>query len=75
MAARQVWYEIEYAKTGRSTCGKSKRPIAQGAVRVGRNSPSPFHDGYVTKWFLLDVFFKVQQLSLVIFVQFDGVWS
>lgn len=70
--AREVFYQVEYAKTNRSSCAKSKKQIGEGVLRIGlvcsvasliltvlgRNSPSPFHDGYVTKWYLFRPFFE-----------------
>jgi hypothetical protein len=66
MAAREVFYQVEYARTNRSTCNKSKKQIPEGALRIGRNSPSPFHDGYVTKWFLFKPFFETVSIFISI---------
>jgi hypothetical protein len=56
--------QVEYAKTSRSSCGVCKKLLNEGASRVGKNSPSPFHDGYITKWFHVPCFFKKEKKNI-----------
>lgn len=75
MAAREINYSVEYAKTGRSTCAGSKKAIKEGALRIGRSFPSPFHDGYITKYYLPGPFFKKFQKNVTSTTQFRGLDS
>eukprot|EP01133_Synstelium_polycarpum_P000362 gene362-420_t len=44
-------FEIEYAKSDRSTCKKCGSGIHKGEMRVGHSTPSKHHDGLEVAWF------------------------
>jgi hypothetical protein len=48
-----VWYTVECARTGRSTCKEfqCKKPIAQGEVRIGIETEESDHAGSLLGWY------------------------
>mmetsp|Transcript_14346 Transcript_14346/g.17063 ORF Transcript_14346/g.17063 Transcript_14346/m.17063 type:complete len:310 (-) Transcript_14346:104-1033(-) len=57
-----ITYSVEYAKSGRSTCKKSKEKIPQGAMRIGKIQPSPFDpEATMASWFLPGPFFEMMR--------------
>jgi hypothetical protein len=53
---------VDYAKSGRSTCQRSKAKIPQGSLRIGKVTPSAFNeDEMMTKWFLPEGFFEMMR--------------
>ncbi|GAB5354148.1 hypothetical protein AAMO2058_000095000 [Amorphochlora amoebiformis] len=54
-------FVIEKAKSGRSTCKKSKEKIAQGELRIGRIVDNPHNEGVtMTMWYKVAPFFEMQ---------------
>lgn len=49
-----------------------KGPIKKDACRISRNSPSPFHDGFVAVWFHVPCFFKKYKGALTHISQLGG---
>lgn len=47
----EVKYKAGYAKSGRSACHKCKGNIALLKLRLGKNTPSRFFDGYQLVWY------------------------
>lgn len=64
MSALRTFYATEYSKTDRSSCKKCKGKIAKDACRISKNSPSPFHDGFVSVWFHVPCFFQKEKGKL-----------
>ncbi len=44
-------YLAGYAKSGRSSCHACKQPIGQHSLRLGKNKPSRFFDGFETSYY------------------------
>lgn len=65
-------YQTEYSKTDRSTCKGCKQVIKKDACRISRNTPSPFHDGFVAVWFHVPCLFKKYGGQLTALDQLGG---
>ena len=63
---------MEYSKTDRSSCKKCKAGIKKDACRISKNSPSPFHDGFVSVWFHVPCFFIKEKGKLTSVDQLKG---
>lgn len=64
--------QTEYSKTDRSTCKGCKQVIKKDACRISRNTPSPFHDGFVAVWFHVPCLFKKYPGQLTAIEQLGG---
>eukprot|EP01116_Phalansterium_solitarium_P023164 TRINITY_DN7972_c0_g1_i1.p1 TRINITY_DN7972_c0_g1~~TRINITY_DN7972_c0_g1_i1.p1 ORF type:complete len:951 (+),score=393.50 TRINITY_DN7972_c0_g1_i1:135-2987(+) len=46
-------YIAEYAKTSRATCKGCDRSIGEGTCKIGKETPSEYHDGMDVSWYHL----------------------
>ncbi|KAG8183478.1 hypothetical protein JTE90_001045 [Oedothorax gibbosus] len=56
--ASELPFQVEYAKSGRSSCKKCKENIGQDTLRVAIMIQSPFFDGKMATWHHLQCFFE-----------------
>jgi len=43
--------QVEYAKSSRSSCKGCSGAIAEGSMRIGKETPSDYHDGWDLSWY------------------------
>lgn len=56
-------FQVEYAKSGRSTCKGCKSAIAQGELRIGKMVQSPHFDGEIPLWHHRACLFKREKIA------------
>lgn len=49
-------YTVEYAKSSRSSCRLTKKPIEKGALRIAEMVQSPHFDGLIPLWYNFEAF-------------------
>lgn len=58
MASGEVTFRVAHATTGRASCKECKQVIDKGALRIGKEAPSPFHDSNMVVWYHAECIFE-----------------